>query len=296
MTELVLGQVFHGLFYAPNYVARALGYFREEGLEVTVRIADPPSSIIEMLFSGQADIVLAGPARLHERGDRHSAERVLCIGRATSRNFFFLVSRATEAPFDLPQLVGKRFLLFPGTPTPWLCLQYLLRLGGIDPSSIEVHRPASPEEAIRTYVSGGADFIELPEPYVEQLLDEMGQQRVTAIGPLLGDVPFTIYLANRGDVNREPDRFQRFSRAITRAGRWLQQTSAESAAKTLAEMFPEVRVSIIARSIARYQQQHLWTGITQVAKTEFDRLYTILTGEGTAPSDLYRTMVHPALA
>jgi NitT/TauT family transport system substrate-binding protein len=289
--KLTLGQVFHGLFYAPNYVARALGYFENEGLDVTVRIANPPSSIIDMLFSGQADLVLTGPARLYERSQSESQE-ALCLGQATSGSFFFLVAKENEQSFNLSQLVGKRLLIFPGTPTPWLCLRHLLNTSGIEPSSVQVLREASPEASIRTFVSGGADFIELPEPFVEQVLDEMGRYRVIPIGPILGRVPFTVYLARRADVDKQPEPFRRFLKAIGRASRWLRSTSAFETAAAVTAMFPQVPVGTIVRSIARYQQQSLWEGVPNLQKNEFDRLYRILTEAAKTPPSLYHDMVY----
>jgi NitT/TauT family transport system substrate-binding protein len=291
MTRLTLGQVFHGLFYAPNYIARGLGYFHQEELEVAARYADPPSSIIAMLLSGDADVVLAGPARLHQGNDQNATERLVCIGQATAGNFFFLISRDAKERFTLSHLLGKRLLLFPGTPTPWLCLQHLMRAHRLDPLMVQTLRPASPELSLHSYLSGDADFIELPEPYVERLIDYVGEQQIVAMGPLLGRVPFSVYLAKRDHVRREPEHFARFVRAIARAQRHLREHSAEEIAAALTQFFPELPMPILVRAVNRYQQQDLWGRNPRVGKVEFDRLYTILTGIEEAPPQLYRQMV-----
>lgn len=291
MISLTLGQVFDGLFYAPNYIARGLGYFHQEGLEVAARYADPPSSIIEMLLSGEADVVLAGPARLHQQNDLNATEQLVCIGQATAGNFFFLISRDVKEPFALSRLLGKKLLLFPGTPTPWLCLQHLMRAHDLDPLMIQTLRPASPELSMRSYLSGDADFIELPEPYVERVIDDVGEQQTVAMGPLLGRVPFSVYLAKRDHVRSEPENFARFVRAIARAQRHLREHSAEAVAAALAQFFPELPLPVLVRAVDRYQRQDLWGGNPRVNKIEFDRLYTILTGKEQSPPQLYHQMV-----
>ena len=50
---------------------------------------------------------------------------------------------------------------------------------------VQTLRPASPELSMHSYLSGDADFIELPEPYVEWLLDDVGDQQTVAMGPAL---------------------------------------------------------------------------------------------------------------
>ena len=55
-----VNEVTHSLFYMPQYLAMALGYFEEEGLEVEVTNGNVADNVITSLLTGEADIGLMG--------------------------------------------------------------------------------------------------------------------------------------------------------------------------------------------------------------------------------------------
>ncbi|MEG1154060.1 MAG: ABC transporter substrate-binding protein, partial [Ruthenibacterium sp.] len=54
-------EVTHSIFYAPQYVALAKGYFADEGLEVTLSNGGGADKVMSAVLSGNIDIGLAGP-------------------------------------------------------------------------------------------------------------------------------------------------------------------------------------------------------------------------------------------
>lgn len=283
--SLTLAQVFHGLFYAPIYIARGLGFFSEEGIDLTVHYATPPGKIINMLLDRQADIILTGAARLFSENNSAWRRELACIGQATAQSFFFLVSRAEERPFALRDLVGKKLILFPGTPTPWLCLQYLLKSAGIDPMTIQTMRCATVDEAVGEFLAGSGNYIELPEPYADAVADQYERPQIVPVAKLLGPVPFTVFLATIGMITQCPDRFQRFITSIARAQTWLREHSADEAAARLGPFFSEIDLDLIFRSIARYQLQDQWGSSPIISLKEFGLLETVLTGHSVTSEE-----------
>lgn len=55
-----LNEVVHSVFYAPQYVSQELGFFEQEGLDVTVAVGQGADKSMTALLSDSADIALLG--------------------------------------------------------------------------------------------------------------------------------------------------------------------------------------------------------------------------------------------
>lgn len=53
-------EVTHSIFYAPQYIADALGYFEEVGLDVEITLSSGADAVIAAVLSGEADIGFCG--------------------------------------------------------------------------------------------------------------------------------------------------------------------------------------------------------------------------------------------
>ena len=60
MTPVTLNEVAHSVFYAPQYAAIELGYFTEEGLDLTLVNGAGADKVMTALLSGDADIGFMG--------------------------------------------------------------------------------------------------------------------------------------------------------------------------------------------------------------------------------------------
>ena len=84
LTPVRLNEVVHSVFYAPQYVAQELGFFEEEGLDVTVSVGNGADKSMTALLSDSADIALLGT----EAGRRQrSLSQSLCTADTKSREF-----------------------------------------------------------------------------------------------------------------------------------------------------------------------------------------------------------------
>ena len=62
LTPLTLCEVAHSIFYAPQYAAIELGYFKEEGIDLTLFNGSGADNVMTALISGDADIGFMGSA------------------------------------------------------------------------------------------------------------------------------------------------------------------------------------------------------------------------------------------
>ena len=60
-TPIVLNEVAHSIFYAPMYAAIENGYFKEEGIDLTLVTGYGADKTMTALLSGEADIGFMGP-------------------------------------------------------------------------------------------------------------------------------------------------------------------------------------------------------------------------------------------
>ena len=58
--KVTVAEVTHSIFYAPQYVALALGYFEEEGLDVELTLAQGADAVMAAVLSEDVDIGFCG--------------------------------------------------------------------------------------------------------------------------------------------------------------------------------------------------------------------------------------------
>ena len=108
LKKVRISEVTHSIFYAPMYLADALGYFEEEGLNVELTNAGGADAVMAAVLSGGADIGFCGPEAalyVHIGG---SSNAPIVFGQLTKRDGSFLVSRVDEADsFTWASLEGK---------------------------------------------------------------------------------------------------------------------------------------------------------------------------------------------
>ena len=63
LTKVTLNEVAHSIFYAPQYAAIELGYFADEGIDLTLVNGGGADKVMTALISGDADIGFMGQRR-----------------------------------------------------------------------------------------------------------------------------------------------------------------------------------------------------------------------------------------
>ena len=110
LTKLEINEVTHSIFYAPLYLADALGYFEEENLEIELTNGGGADKVMAAVLSGDADIGFCGPEAALYVLVGGSSDVPTVFGQLTKRDGSFLVSRVDEPDFEWTDLKGKEIL------------------------------------------------------------------------------------------------------------------------------------------------------------------------------------------
>ncbi len=110
LTPVTLNEVAHSIFYAPQYAAIELGYFKDEGIELTLVNGAGADKVMTALISKEADIGFMGSeASIYAYAGKQD-DYAINFAQLTQRAGNFLVGREPEADFQWENLAGKKVL------------------------------------------------------------------------------------------------------------------------------------------------------------------------------------------
>src|SRR5499425_3105298 len=193
-SRLRVAETFRSIFYAPLAVAVHGGHFG--------------AGTVGLMQRGEADVALSGLMRSFDQADRGEAPLVHFAG-VNDRNGFFLLGHRAQPGFAWSDLVAKTVISFGGAPTPWLCMQAVLRRHGVDPARITFLRGLSTPDAVAAFRAGKGEFIEHGPPVVDHLLADGAGHLVAAMGDATGPVPFSSFMAAHTALTRDLERVVR---------------------------------------------------------------------------------------
>lgn len=110
LQPVVLNEVAHSIFYAPQYAAIELGYFEEEGLDLTLVNGAGADKVMTALISGDADIGFMGSEASIYVYQQGSEDYAVNFAQLTQRAGNFLVGREADSSFTWDKLKGTKVL------------------------------------------------------------------------------------------------------------------------------------------------------------------------------------------
>jgi len=266
---------FQTVFYTPHYLAVALGYFAEEGIDLEPLLPPPPNGVARALLAGHADVGLSGPIRALGALDRGEGQLV-CVAEVNSRVGFFLLGRSAAHDFAWRDLVGRRVLVFAEAPTPRLCLEYLLERHGVRVGSVDLVADMPAAQAVERFLAGRADYLLQGQPVAERLLASGQAHVAVALGSALGPMAFSAYLVTPRLMSERPHVLDAVLRALYRAQRWLHRHEPDEIASRVAPAFPGEERMVLAAAVRRYLAGRTWAADPILRRPGFDALQEVL--------------------
>ncbi len=276
-----LSEVVRSVFYAPQYVALARGFFEDEGLTIDLSTAWGADKGAAALVSGSVDIGFFGPEAAVYVYKQGAVDYITGFAQLTKRDGSFLMSRKPMPNFKWEDVRGKSIVGARKGGVPEMVLEWILRQHGMDPTKdVEITQNLAYTSAPGAFQAGVGDFIAQFEPTMSQVEKAGGGQIVASLGVDGGEITYTVYHARRSFIKENPDVLQKFTNAIYRGQLWVARHSPEEIAEVIAPFFPGTDKDILVKTIRRYKNQDSWNLTPQVSKKGFAHLQEVIEAAG----------------
>ena len=281
LKPVVLNEVAHSIFYAPQYAAIELGYFEDEGLDLTLVNGAGADKVMTALISGDADIGFMGSEASIYVYQQGSDDYAVNFAQLTQRAGNFLVGREAQDNFTWADLKGKKVLGGRAGGMPEMVFEYILKKNGIDPAAdLTIDQSINFGLTAAAFTSNDADYTVEFEPFATGLEKEGNGHVIASLGVDSGYVPYTAYSVKKSYLEKNPETIQKFTNAIQKGLEYVNTHSAEEIAKVIQPQFKATDEDTIATIVGRYKDQDTWKGDTVFEKDSFELLENILEEAG----------------
>ena len=284
LTPVTLNEVAHSIFYAPQYAAIELGYFKDEGIDLTLVNGAGADKVMTALVSGDADIGFMGSEASIYTYAGGAQDYAVNFAQLTQRAGNFLVAREPDGDFSWDKLKGAKVLGGRAGGMPQMVFEYILKKNGIDPKTdLNIDQSISFGLTAAAFTSDDSDYTVEFEPFATGLELEGSGYVVASLGTDSGYVPYTAYSAKKSYISTHPEVIQKFTNAIQKGMDYVNSHSAEEIAKVIQPQFKETPLENITIIVERYKAQDTWKEDTIFEKDSFELLENILEEAGERP-------------
>ena len=282
LAKVTLNEVAHSIFYAPQYVAIEEGYFKDEGLDMTLITGFGADKTMTAVISGEADIGFMGAEASIYAYQEGATDPVVNFAQLTQRAGNFLVAREEMPDFKWEDLKGRKVLGGRKGGMPEMVFEYILKKNGLDPEkdlSIDQSIDFGATAAAFTG-DDSADFTVEFEPSATALEKQGAGYVVASLGVDSGYVPYTSYSAKTSYMEKNPDIMQKFTDALQKGMDFVQSHTPEEIAEIIEPQFPETDLDTITAIVKRYYDQDTWKENLVFGQDGFELLQDILEDAG----------------
>ena len=281
LTTIQLNEVTRSVFYAPQYVAIANGFFEEEGLAIEMTTGQGADKVMTAILAGQSDIGLCGPEASIYVYNEGREDYVEVFAQLTKRDGSFLVSKNPTDNFSWNDLKGKTVIPGRKGGVPYMTFEYVLKQNGINPETDLVLDDSIQFDLMAgAFAGGNAEYVTLFEP-TASMTEEQGKGYVVAsVGEASGEVPYTAYCAKKSYIEENSDIIEGFTRAVYKGQQWVKEHSAREIAEVIQDFFPDTTVESLEQSVQSYKDIDAWNENPILKEESFDKLQLIMTEAG----------------
>ena len=282
LTKVTLNEVAHSIFYAPQYVAIEEGYFKDEGLDLTLVTGFGADKTMTAVISGEADIGFMGAEASVYAYQEGATDAVVNFAQLTQRAGNFLVAREEMPDFKWEDLKDKKVLGGRKGGMPEMVFEYILRKNGLDPQKdLTIDQSIDFGYTAAAFTGDtSADFTVEFEPSATALEKEGAGYVVASLGVDSGYVPYTSYSAKTSYMDKNPEIIQKFTNALQKGMEYVQSHTPEEIAEVIASQFAETDLDTVTAIVKRYYDQDTWKSNLIFEKESFELLEDILEDSG----------------
>ena len=247
-------------YYLPLTIAERNGYFKDEGLDVTISDFAGGSKALQAVVGGSADVVSG--AFEHTINLQSKGQFFRCVvlqGRAPM--IVIAVSAKTMAGYKTPaDLKGKKIgVTAPGSSTNMM-VNFFLAKHGLKPTDVSIIGVGAGAGAVTAVRSGQIDGISNLDPVVSMLqaADEIKiisdtrtlKDTIEIFG---GNMPAGCLYMPQAFIDANPNTTQALVNAMVRADKWIQKAGPDKVTTTVPESYllgdPKVYTLSVSKSM-----------------------------------------------
>ena len=247
-----LCEVTHSIFYAPQYVALAQGFFLDEGLEVELSNGQGADAVMAAVLSGNIDIGFAGPEASIYVYNEGKEDFTQVFAQVTRRDGSFLLGRQPDSAFTWDKVKGKTVLPGRKGGVPYMALEHVLRQNGIDPAKA-------------TTLDNSVQY---------------SMMTAALVGAAAGEIPYTAYFAKKSYIEKNSELIQKFTNALYRGQQWVQTHTAAEIAAAVQDSFPDTDLALLEKAVESYRSIDAWNDTPVMTEENFNRLQSVMTEAG----------------
>ncbi|MBC7955181.1 MAG: ABC transporter substrate-binding protein [Cytophagales bacterium] len=232
------------LYYLPLTIAESLGYFKAEGLDVTVVDFAGGSRALQAVIGGSADVVSgAFEHTLNMQAKGMKLRAFVLQGRAPQ--IVLGINPKTMPHFkSLADLKGRKIgVTAPGSSTNVMA-NFVLAKAGFKPTDVSVIGVGAGNGAVAAMRSGQIDALSNLDPVIT-LLQRSGDLKIISDTRIVaeadkvfgGPMPAGCLYAPQAFIDKYPNTVQALTNAVVRADKWLQAAGASEIVKAVPESY-----------------------------------------------------------
>ena len=277
MKKVKVNEVTHSVFYAPLYLADALGYFAEENIKIDLTNGGGADNVMSAVLSGDSHIGFCGPEAALYVLIGGSTDVPTVFGQLTKRDGSFLVSRNPEPDFKWEDLKGKEILAGRKGGVPAMTFEYILNQKSLqDGVDLTLNYDVAFNLMTSAFEAGTADYCTMFDPVAYEYEAAGKGYVVASVGEASGEVPYTCFMAKNSWLNKNKETAEGFLRAVTKAVKFVNEQASQNVAKYLTKYFEGVSETAIAASVERYKNIDAWRTELSMTEDSFNRLQDII--------------------
>jgi NitT/TauT family transport system substrate-binding protein len=232
------------LYYLPLTIAEQLGYFKAEGLVVTIVDFAGGAKALQAVVGGSADVVSGAFEHTVNMQFKGQLMRAFVLQGAAPQIVLGVNPKTMPNFKGVADLKGKKIgVSAPGSSTN-VMVNFVLAKAGLKPSDVSIIGVGTGNGAVAAMRSGQIDAMSNLDPVITLLqrsgdLKIVSDTRVVAESDKVfgGPMPAGCMYAPQTYLDKNPNTIQALTNAMVRANKWIQTAGATEIIKAVPESY-----------------------------------------------------------
>jgi len=232
------------LYYLPLTIAESLGYFKAEGLDVTIVDFAGGSKALQAVVGGSADVVSGAFEHTLIMQPKGIRLRAFVLQGRAPQVVLGINPKTMPAYKSVADLKGRKIgVTAPGSSTNVLA-NFVLAKAGLKPSDVSIIGVGAGTGAVAAMRAGQIDAISNLDPVIT-LLQRSGDLKIVSDTRIVaeadkafgGPMPAGCLYAPQAFIDKNPATVQAIANAIVRADKWIQAAGPADIIKAVPESY-----------------------------------------------------------